>query len=78
MAKYASNAMLATRISFMNELAAVCERLSADVEVRLGMGSDSRIGYACTNAVLRYGGSCFPKDVRAMKSSPAGRREMSI
>lgn len=65
--KYASNAMLATRVSFMNALTPLCERFGADIErVRDGVGADSRIGAAFLRAGLGYGGSCFPKDVKAL------------
>ena len=67
MTKYAGNAMLATKISFMNEIANLCDRLDVDVEnVRQGIGSDSRIGYSFIYPGAGYGGSCFPKDVKAL------------
>ena len=67
MTKYAANAMLATKISFMNDIANLCERLGVDIgQVRQGIGSDSRIGYSFIFPGAGYGGSCFPKDVQAL------------
>ncbi|MFW5975624.1 MAG: UDP-glucose dehydrogenase family protein [Desulfosalsimonas sp.] len=74
MTKYAANCMLASKISFINEIANICEKVGADVsDVRMGIGSDHRIGYHFIYPGVGYGGSCFPKDVKAMIHTAQGR-----
>ncbi len=75
MTKYVANALLSTKISFINEMANLCERMEADInDVRRGIGHDSRIGFAFLVPGVGYGGSCFPKDVRALHPWPRARR----
>lgn len=73
--KYAANAMLATKISFMNEISLIAEAVGADIEnVRVGIGSDSRIGYSFIYPGVGYGGSCFPKDVKALAATARSKK----